>query len=510
MHPTAGRTAIYARISHDANADGLGVARQKADCIARAKRDGLTVIGVYVDNDISASSTSNKHRPEYSRMLEGARSGLFDVILAYSNSRLTRRPRELEDLIDLHDRYGTRILTIVSGDDDLGTADGRMMARLKASVDAGEAERTAERLRSKMLELAKAGRHTGSRPFGWNLLGTGKDQKLVINDVEAMVLRECVQRFLDGDSLWKINNDLNSRGIQTSKNNAWKTQVLRRVLLRESNAGFRRHQPTKNGKPFGKPSRYKAQWDAIIDEPTYDRLVAKLTDPSRRKNNRGTAPKYLLTSIARCGECGGYLVGVKDNEYEIRAPYLRKDGTRANPKMRLYPAHYKCPTPGCHKVTRLMDDMDEHVTGVVVRVLENDGIRLLGGDPVTAKGARERIEALEAKLALAADQWADGGLGMTDEQLRRVNERLRPQLEAERTRLAATHPAPGLAEFAGPGVAEHWEKADLEKRKMILRVLNVQITAYRVGPGNGKGKYVPSTVSITWPEPAGSTETTLQ
>lgn len=503
------RAVIYARISQDAEQDGLGVSRQTEDCQARATRDNLTVIDSYVDNDISASTIGTKRRPEYDRLLKDARAGRFDVVLAYSNSRLTRRPRELEDLIDLHDKHKTRFLTIVSGDDDLSSADGRMVARLKATIDAAEAERSAERVRRKMKQLAEDGRHIGSRPFGWDIIGTGKDQKLTVNDAEAVVLRECVERAINGDSIWKITNDLNARGILTSKGNPWKTQVLRRVLLRDRNVGYRLHQPLKNGKPHGKAMRYPGQWELIIDEETHDRVVAKLTDPSRRTNNRGTSPKYLLTSIARCGECGGYLVGIKEHSYEIKSSYVRKDGSRGPSKQRVYAAHYKCPAVGCMKVTRQMKEMDGHVTRVVLDVLRRDGVKLLGGDPVAAKSARELISGLEAKLALAADQWADGGLGMTDDQLRRVNETLRPQLDAEHARLAAAQPSSGFAEFAefaGQDIADAWEDANIETRKEILRVLQVllglQITAHRIGSGNGNKGYAPDSVSVTWPEPA--------
>lgn len=97
-----------------------------------------------MDNEISASSLSRKPRPVYDAMLAAVAARDVQVVVAYSNSRLTRRPLELEDLTALHDRTPVRIRTVASGEDRLATADGRMVARIKASVDAAEAERTAE------------------------------------------------------------------------------------------------------------------------------------------------------------------------------------------------------------------------------------------------------------------------------------------------------------------------------------------------------------------------------
>jgi DNA invertase Pin-like site-specific DNA recombinase len=488
------RAAIYARISRDAEDEGLGVARQVQDCERRAARDAFTVVDTYIDNDISASTGSRKPRPEYDRLLTDARAGRFEVVLAYSNSRLTRRPRELEDIIDHHDRHGTRFLTVVSGDDDLSTADGRMTARIKASVDAAEAERTSERLRRKHQQLAESGRHIGPRPFGWDF---NDDRTLRINQAEAAVLRECVQRVLAGEGIWKITKDLNARGVPTSTGKTWATQVLRRVLLRWRNCGLRSHQPLdKDGRRTGPVALSPGQWGPIIDRETHERVVATLTAPERRTNNRGTEPKYLLTSVAYCGQCGGHVVGTNEFTYEVKGG-LRKDGTRGPSRTRTYPHAYKCPTAGCMKVQRTMADVDEHVTTFVLALLARDGVRLLGGDPVAAEQARERIAALKAQLDLAVDRYADGE--WTDEQVTRLNARLRPQIEAEEARLRQAQPDTAMADWADADadvLRERWTAADVETRKALIRRLGVKVTIHRVGSGNAGDGYDPSSVSI--------------
>src|ERR1700733_2968074 len=95
------RAAIYCRISSDRDGEALGVERQQEDCRELAERLGSEGAqgDVFVDNDISASTLSNKPRPEYEAMLRAVRAGQLDAILAYSNSRLTRRPAEWITLI---------------------------------------------------------------------------------------------------------------------------------------------------------------------------------------------------------------------------------------------------------------------------------------------------------------------------------------------------------------------------------------------------------------------------
>ncbi len=93
--------AIYCRISRDAEGEAIGVGNQEATCRALAEAAGLEVVNVYIDNDRGASSLSKKSRPDYEAMVKAATEGAFDTIIAYSMSRVTRRPMEWEILIDL-------------------------------------------------------------------------------------------------------------------------------------------------------------------------------------------------------------------------------------------------------------------------------------------------------------------------------------------------------------------------------------------------------------------------
>src|SRR5690625_835514 len=131
--------ALYVRISDDKEGRALGVARQKADCLALARREGLQVVATYSDNDISASTISRKERPGWNKMLADAQAGRFQYILAATTSRLTRRPREREDIIDLHDEYGVQPWFVDFGMPNLATADGKQNYRLLGTVDTGEA-----------------------------------------------------------------------------------------------------------------------------------------------------------------------------------------------------------------------------------------------------------------------------------------------------------------------------------------------------------------------------------
>jgi len=145
------KAGIYARISSDREGDNLAIGRQLADCEQLAARRGWKVVERYVDSDISAYS--GKRRPEYQWMLEEIDAGAVEAVVVYHSDRLHRHPRELEDFIDLCDRTKTKLAT-VSGDLDLSTHEGQLLARITGAVARKESDDKSRRIRRKHEELA--------------------------------------------------------------------------------------------------------------------------------------------------------------------------------------------------------------------------------------------------------------------------------------------------------------------------------------------------------------------
>lgn len=298
------RAAIYCRISEDTEGESHGVHRQEDDCRALADRLGLDVVDVFVDNDTGASTRSRaKTRRQFEAMLELAEGGAVDYLLAYSNSRLTRRPMEFERLLSMHERTGVRITTVVSGEDDLGTADGRMVARIKASIDAGEAERTAERVARKHLQNARECKPVGgTRPFGW------LDDKRTIDPAEAALIRQAAKDIIDGVPLARIVDRWNQAGVATSRGARWSSQTVRQMMRSPRLAGYRIHRRQVDLDAAGRAVH--GQWAAILDEDTQAAVVARLTAPEgRARVPRRGARHYLLTGLVRCGACSSPMYG---------------------------------------------------------------------------------------------------------------------------------------------------------------------------------------------------------
>lgn len=248
--PPARIAAIYTRISDDREGRELGVQRQRDDCTALAERLGMIVHHIYEDNDIGASTRSRKPRPEYQALLADAKSGTFTTVIAYTSSRLTRRPREHEDLIELAERHGTQFQYVASPSFDLNTSAGRRIARILAANDAGEAEDIAERVARAARQRAERGEfHGGQPPFGYRKQVEGP-ASIEPHPEHAEWVREAVRRLLAGETLYGVCVDWNARGRRTGWQRrdhreedatTWYPRTLKRVVTTAAIAGFREY-----------------------------------------------------------------------------------------------------------------------------------------------------------------------------------------------------------------------------------------------------------------------------
>jgi site-specific DNA recombinase len=293
---------IYTRISNDPSLEAVGVANQAEACQKLADHLGVTVAQAYSDNDIGASdrTAKSKVRHEFNRMVEEVRLGTVTHILAYSNSRLTRRMLELETLIQLHEQTGVLIYTVVSGNDDLSTADGRMVARIKASVDAAESDRISERVKAALRAKAQLGeaRVSAHRPFGYERDG------VTLHPTESALVREAIQDIIDGVSVGVIRSRWNEAGVKTTTGKEWSWTGLQVCITSWRNAGIRTYRKEVVLDVKGQPVR--GNWEPIFSVEQRERLLGALA--ARSKKKRRTS-KHLLSRVLRCGVCGALMWG---------------------------------------------------------------------------------------------------------------------------------------------------------------------------------------------------------
>lgn len=459
------RAGIYARISSDREGDNLAISRQLADCEALAARREWTVVERYVDSDISAYS--GKRRPQYQRLLEEIDAGVVEAVVVYHADRLHRHPRELEDFIDLCQRTKTKLAT-VSGDLDLSTHEGQLLARITGAVARKESDDKSRRIRRKHEELAAAGKVSGggTRPFGY------EQDKVTLRPDEADVLRECAVRVLAGDSLRSICMTLNDKGVRTVTGGQWTSQTLRRTLMSARISGQREHN--------GEIVATKAEWPAIITPSQTQQLRAKLGDPDRRTNR--TARRYLLARLLRCSHCGTQLYARP-----------RADGSR----------RYVCASGpgfgGCGKTTVVADPLEEFVVEAVLHRLETPKLSEAVAKPAPDRKGDEwqtEIEATQTQLDELAEMWA--AREITRSEYLKARSSIEKRQTTARKRLAALNRTTALLPFLADAarVREQWQAMTLTRQQQIVAALLDHVV---VGPAvRGRNRFDHSRLTAVW------------
>lgn len=458
------KAVIYCRISRDPSGDLLGVQRQEADCRKLCDDAGLDVHAVHVDDDTSAYS--GKPRPGYVAALDDLRERRAAVLVAWHPDRITRQPRELEDLIDLLDEVGATVRTVQSGELDLSTPSGRMAARIVGAVARHESEHKSVRLRRKHLELAEAGRpNGGARSFGYGADWT-------IRESEARIIREVAGRILAGEPIRPIVKDLRERSVATVNGQPWKPAGIRRLMISARIAGLRSHRGSVVG---------PAVWPPVIDTATHERLRAILTDPARDRG-QGKPPK-LMTGLLFCGLCGHKMTSQPKKSQKPGAPRLPS---------------WRCPQDiddACGKVRISGPEVEDTIVAAAhERLLDTEGRpKLVRADDAELLA---ELATLDERRAELAELWAAGDIAVAD---------WRAATTALDARRASTERA--LADHAitaaravqidnGAEMVVTWADLDTERRRIVLQsVIERVVVAPAVW---GRNFFDGSRMTIEW------------
>lgn len=466
------RTAIYVRISLDKGGSALGIERQEEDCRKKADALGWEVVGVYQDNDRSASKAKVR-RLGYERMLRDIELGLLDAVLIWDLDRLVRRPMELEQFMELVERKGVKLANW-TGDIDLSTSSGVLMARIKGALAAQEVRRLGERVQRQAQQRAELGLPPKRGRYG-RCYGYTPEWQIVPE--EAEVIRDVYDRVLNkGETMWSVMMDLRAKNVPTLTGKQFTRANLNNMLDNPTYAGLRRWHgdviDTKDG---------KTSWPAIVEPETFRRWQARRTANGGSLDNHNKADavrKHLLTGIARCGVCLGGMNGAvmggvrKDGQRRLKLACLQGGG-------------------GCGKCLRSMADVDDFVIETFIRYVQSQSVgdvEVASGDHGDATGTLEREieeyrQAHEAKL-----------IGLSDyiRFVKPLNERLQA-LRKQAVKAAREKANPTVG-----GVRQAFEVANLATKREMLKE-HIEAVVIMPAP-RGRTAFDSDLIKIVWRE----------
>ena len=457
------RTAlVYCRTSrHRDDGRSPSTIQQERATREHLARLGYEVEAAFVDDDVSLYARGA--RPQFEAMLDRVRRGGVDAVAAWHPDRLYRHPTDLEELIDFVDAARIEVITVEAGDLDFSSPSGRMQARMLGTVARYEVEHRSARTRAGHLHNALEGRWKGGpRPYGYRY--GQRPGELVVDEVEAAVVREIGRRVLAGERTASIVRDLNRRGVPTSKGCQWRVPTVVGMLRSPTIAGRRVHR----GEDV-----CKGAWEPILTTAESEALRAVLADPKRQ---RGPIAKVSLLSggRARCGRCDGPLRTARRS--------VASGGARI----------YRCESDtGCGSLSVVADAVDEFVTEAIHLALDAVDLSSPAGAAASDTWAME-IERQQEKLNEIARERAEGVISRSE--WRVMHEVINRKLNEARAQ--ATAP-PHLPVPSGLSTSrEVWPDLDLREQQAIIDAVLERVVVH---PAKGRGRgFRPERLELKW------------
>jgi len=311
-------TAVYTRKSTSAGLEqdfnSLDAQKESCESYVRSQAHlGWRLVPESYDD--GGFTGANIERPAFRRLLADIDAGRIDVVVVYKVDRLSR---SLLDFARIMDHFNRKGVAFVSVTQNFSTADamGRLTLNMLMSFAEFEREMIAERTRDKIAASRRRGKWTGGRiPYGYS----AKDRKLVVNKLEAMVVREAFDAYLASQSLLGVVRALTEKGWSPRPGNAkrkgWRKDHVIRILKNPLYAGL----VTTGGE------YYEAEHKALVPRETWERVQVLLDSrrnpakPMARRRN----PAYLLTGLLRCGTCGAAMTPASTRAHGKRYRYYR-------------------------------------------------------------------------------------------------------------------------------------------------------------------------------------------
>lgn len=292
------RCAIYTRKSTDEGLDQdfNSLEAQRESCASYIKsqtHEGWEALSTrYDDGGFSGGSLE---RPALQSLMRDIDKGLVDIIVVYKVDRLTRSLADFAKLVEVFDRHNVSFVSVTQAFNTTNSM-GRLTLNVLLSFAQFEREVTAERIRDKFRASKEKGMWMGGRPP----LGYDVDRrKLIINETEAIEVRNMFERYLELRSVMALKEDLKAHRIRSK---CWTTQKGKTTGGHAFTKGALYtilQNPIYIGKIRHKDKVHEGQHEALIDRETWDKVQTLLGsnrhDHRTRKNAK--APSLLAGLI---------------------------------------------------------------------------------------------------------------------------------------------------------------------------------------------------------------------
>jgi len=402
------RCAIYTRKSTD---EGLDQAFNSLDAqyeacaayVASQRHEGWKLVPDRFDDGGLSGGTLD--RPALQRLLCEIDAGRIGMVVVYKIDRLTRSLVDFGRLVERLDAQGCSFVSVTQAF-NTATSMGRLTLNVLLSFAQFEREVTAERIRDKIAASKKKGLWMGGAlPLGYDRHPDPQRRALVVNPLEAEVVKELFHLYADLGNLRLVENEAARRGLRPKSGISPSGRVRGAAPFARGQLHHLLTNPVYIGRIRHKDQSYPGQHPAIIDVALWEEVQSRLIAASARPRGRSeatTEPRALTGKLR--DETGDLLTPTHTRRHGRRFAYYVSNRLIAGGKD---PSGWRLPADALEACLRQVVGQHLHRAAETHRLLAAPDA---GGAADLLLRARALVERLEGDTAILGTVISAGAL----------------------------------------------------------------------------------------------------
>ena len=378
------RTLLRVSSRQQLHDDDIPIQRAEAEQFI-AKHPDWVFDKEYLEKGVSAYHNGVDDREVLQEIMQDAKRGEFEILLAYMSDRIGRQEEYSFYVAELN-RMGIEVWTIKDGQLKTEEHIDKLLNYIRFWQNEGESKKTGMRVHDTMVEMVKDGKFVGGKaPYGYKLVLSGEISnhgralhKLVIVPEQADIIRQIFS--------YAVNQGMGYEKIAPILDK-WKGGTIRSILTNPVYMGYIAYNRRKNGHANSTRldrkewtySREQKPEIMIVSQEIWERAQEirearkNKINASRQETNAlymeqynvpfSTRGRLALTGMVYCGYCGKRL---KNTGYANHWT-CKKTGE----KKVSYVGRYGCPEKCKQRSTYSQEYLEGIVFATVETYLEN-------------------------------------------------------------------------------------------------------------------------------------------
>lgn len=393
---------VYVRVSSDKDSQKDSIPNQIDICRYWLEQNGFEWSDKSILIDEDKSGTMFLERTALQLILQKARNREIEMVVFKSIHRLARDLKDALEIKEVLVAHGVRVVTIEEDYDSHKEGKNDMKFEMHSMFAAQYPKTLSVSISSVLAAKVRKGHHIGRVPFGYDRI----DNKLVINETEANVVRQIFKWYNeDGLGFKNITHMLN-KGIENGEiprprnGGVWQMTSVQSIIRNPTFCGtFILNQYTTikiDGRkkqirnPEEKWTIFENQHPAIVSKEEWEKANSKSV-----KKKIKISPWNEFRGLMKCGKCGCNMI-------VMTSWNKRKDGSKTRWRYLKCSAYRRAGKSGCENhVPLTYEDFREFI---VNRLVEKGERIALNFENVFGKRKQQQTIRLENNLIELRDK----------------------------------------------------------------------------------------------------------